>query len=200
MSRYRLRKRDCRACMRIGDLVGWPRIQPRCEILRVVLIGQAAFAEKALETLHARGEEIVHAFVPPDAPGSRPDPAKAKAEQLGVPLSQPASFRGETALDHFKSLNADLCVMAFVTIIVPERILFAPRLKTICFHPSLLPRHRGASAINWAITRATPKPASPGSGPTAASIAARSYCSAAYRSARRIQPVRCTSTRSFLSG
>jgi methionyl-tRNA formyltransferase len=119
--------------------------------LRVVLIGQAAFAEKALETLHARGEEIVHAFVPPDAPGSRPDPAKAKAEQLGVPLSQPASFRGEAALDHFKSLNADLCVMAFVTIIVPERILFAPRLKTICFHPSLLPRHRGASAINWAI-------------------------------------------------
>jgi methionyl-tRNA formyltransferase len=119
--------------------------------LRVVLIGQAAFAEKALETLHARGEEIVHAFVPPDAPGSRPDPAKAKAEQLGVPLSQPASFRGVTALDHFKSLNADLCVMAFVTIIVPERILFAPRLKTICFHPSLLPRHRGASAINWAI-------------------------------------------------
>jgi methionyl-tRNA formyltransferase len=119
--------------------------------LRVVLIGQAAFAEKALETLRARGEEIVHAFVPPDAPGSRPDPAKAKAEQLGVPLSQPASFRGESALDHFKSLNADLCVMAFVTIIVPERILFAPRLKTICFHPSLLPRHRGASAINWAI-------------------------------------------------
>jgi methionyl-tRNA formyltransferase len=34
---------------------------------------------------------------------------------------------------------------------VPERILFAPRLKTICFHPSLLPRHRGASAINWTL-------------------------------------------------
>ena len=119
--------------------------------MRVVLIGQAAFAEKALDALHARGEEIVHVFVPPDAPGARPDPAKAKAEQLGVPVSQPASFRGETAFDHFKSLKADLCVMAFVTIIVPERILFAPRLKTICFHPSLLPRHRGASAINWAI-------------------------------------------------
>jgi methionyl-tRNA formyltransferase len=34
---------------------------------------------------------------------------------------------------------------------VPERILYAPRFKSICFHPSLLPRHRGASAINWAI-------------------------------------------------
>ena len=38
--------------------------------------------------------------------------------------------------------------MAFVTLIVPERILYAPRHKSICFHPSLLPRHRGASAIN----------------------------------------------------
>ena len=42
-------------------------------------------------------------------------------------------------------------MMAFVTIIVPERILYLPRFKTICFHPSLLPRHRGASGINWAI-------------------------------------------------
>jgi methionyl-tRNA formyltransferase len=119
--------------------------------LRVVLIGQAAFAEKALEALHSRGEEIVHVFLPPDIPGGRPDPAKTKAIQLGLPTSQPASFRGEAVFDQFKSLNADLCVMAFVTLIVPERILFAPRFKTICFHPSLLPRHRGASAINWAI-------------------------------------------------
>ena len=119
--------------------------------MRIVLIGQAAFAEKALELLHAGGEEIVHVFAPPDAPGDRPDPLKTKALQLGLPLSQPASFRGDAALAHFKSLNADLAVMAFVTIIVPERILFAPRFKTICFHPSLLPRHRGASAINWAL-------------------------------------------------
>lgn len=119
--------------------------------MRVVLIGQAAFAEKTLDVLQARGEEIVHVFAPPDAPGGRPDPLKAKAVALGLPCSQPASFKGEAALDHFKALDADLAVMAFVTIIVPERILFAPRLKTICFHPSLLPRHRGASAINWTL-------------------------------------------------
>ncbi|HXR23838.1 MAG TPA: methionyl-tRNA formyltransferase [Candidatus Binataceae bacterium] len=116
-----------------------------------MLIGQAAFAEKTLEVLQARGEEIVHVFAPPDAPGGRPDPLTAKAVALGLPCSQPASFKGEAALDHFKALDADLAVMAFVTIIVPERILFAPRLKTICFHPSLLPRHRGASAINWTL-------------------------------------------------
>jgi methionyl-tRNA formyltransferase len=119
--------------------------------LRIILIGQAAFAEKALETLVSHGEEIVHVFAPPDPPSGRPDPLKAKALELGLPLSQPASFRGDAAFEHFKSLNADLAIMAFVTIIVPERILYAPRFKSICFHPSLLPRHRGASAINWAI-------------------------------------------------
>ncbi len=119
--------------------------------MRIVLIGQAAFAEKALETLHARGETIVHVYAPPDEPGGRPDPLKRKALELKLPLSQPASFRGEAEFARFKALDADLAVMAFVTIIVPERVLYAPRFRAICFHPSLLPRHRGASAINWAI-------------------------------------------------
>jgi methionyl-tRNA formyltransferase len=119
--------------------------------LRIVLIGQAAFAAQALETLRGRGDEIVHVFAPPDPVGGRPDPLKTKALELGLPLSQPSSFRSESAYEHFKSLNADLAVMAFVTIIVPERILYTPRLKSICFHPSLLPRHRGASAIAWTL-------------------------------------------------
>jgi methionyl-tRNA formyltransferase len=125
--------------------------------LRVVLIGQAAFAEKALEVLHARGDQIVHVFAPPDIPGGRPDPLKTKALAMGLPLSQPASFKGEVILDQVRALDADLGVMAFVTLIVPERILFAPRLKTICFHPSLLPRHRGASAINWTLIHGDPE-------------------------------------------
>jgi len=119
--------------------------------LRVVLIGQAAFAEKALEVLHARGDQIVHVFGPPEVPGGRPDPLKAKATELGLPFSGPKSFKGEAIYEQVKALDADLCVMAFVTLIVPERVLFAPRHKTICFHPSLLPRHRGASAINWTL-------------------------------------------------
>ncbi len=119
--------------------------------MRIVLIGQAAFAVKALEIVQARGDEVVHVFAPPDAAGGRPDPLKTKALELGLPLSQPTSFRSEAAYEQFKSLDADLAVMAFVTIIVPERILYAPRYKSICFHPSLLPRHRGASAIAWTL-------------------------------------------------
>lgn len=119
--------------------------------MRIVLIGQAAFAEQALATLHQRGEEIVHVFAPPDPPAGRPDPLKVKAQSLGLPLSQPASFRDAGAFEQFKALEADVAILAFVTIIVPERILYTPRYTSICFHPSLLPRHRGASAINWAI-------------------------------------------------
>jgi methionyl-tRNA formyltransferase len=53
----------------------------------------------------------------------------------------------------FAEHRADLAVLAFVTVIVPDRIISLPRLGTICFHPSLLPRYRGGSAINWQIIR-----------------------------------------------
>jgi len=119
--------------------------------LRIALLGQAAFAVKALEALIDHSDEIVHVFAPPDPAAGKPDPLAAKARELGLPLSQPKSFKNDAAFEHFRTLDADLAILAFVTLIVPERILYAPRYKSICFHPSLLPRHRGASGINWAI-------------------------------------------------
>ena len=119
--------------------------------MRIALLGQAAFAEKALDALLSHGDEIVHVFAPPDSPSGKPDPLAAKARQFGLPLSQPKSLKSDAASEHFKALDADLAILAFVTLIVPERILYAPRYKSICFHPSILPRHRGASGINWAI-------------------------------------------------
>ena len=119
--------------------------------MRIALLGQAAFAEKALEVLVKHGDEIVGVFAPPDPPNGRPDPLAAKARELGLPLSQPKTFKSDAAFDKFRALDADLAILAFVTLIVPERILYLPRHHSICFHPSLLPRHRGGSAINWTI-------------------------------------------------
>jgi methionyl-tRNA formyltransferase len=119
--------------------------------VRIALIGQAAFAAKALETLIEQGHEIAHVYAPPDPPAGRPDALKEKALALKLPLSQPATFKGDEAYEQFRAVGADLAVLAFVTLIVPERILYAPRHTSICFHPSLLPRHRGASAINWTL-------------------------------------------------
>jgi methionyl-tRNA formyltransferase len=47
--------------------------------------------------------------------------------------------------------------MAYVVALVPQRILDVPALGTIQYHPSLLPRHRGPSSINWPIIQGETK-------------------------------------------
>jgi methionyl-tRNA formyltransferase len=123
----------------------------RSSILRIVLIGQAAFAEKTLEKLLSKNEEVVAVYCPPDAPGGKPDPVKQKAIQLGIPVHQHKSFKAPEVREEFVALNADLAILAFVSFIVPSPVFSVPRLGSICFHPSLLPKYRGASAINWAL-------------------------------------------------
>ena len=120
--------------------------------LRIVLIGQAAFGERTLERL-AREQEIVAVYCPPDVPGAKPDPLKVKAQAMGIAVHQPKSMKSDEVHRRFAEHRADLGVLAFVTVIVPQRIIELPRLGTICFHPSLLPRYRGGSAINWQIIR-----------------------------------------------
>ena len=119
--------------------------------MRIVLIGQATFGQKVLEALLNRGEQVAAVYVPPDKPGSRIDPLKESAQQRGIPIFQPQRMRDPGVYDKFVELAPDLGVMAFVTDIVPESILNRPRMGTIQYHPSLLPKHRGRSAINWAI-------------------------------------------------
>ena len=118
--------------------------------MRIVLIGQAAFGEKVLQTLADRGEEVVGVYTSPDIPG-KTNPLKELAVQLGISAFQPESMRAPEAYNDYVKLKPELNVMAFVTDIIPESILNYPGLGTIQYHPSLLPRHRGGSAINWAI-------------------------------------------------
>jgi methionyl-tRNA formyltransferase len=119
--------------------------------MRIAVIGQAAFGESVLNALAEHGENIVGVYCPPDRDGRPADPIKTAAEKHGVPVFQFRRMRNQEAIDAFLALNTDLCVMAFVTDIVPDAILEAPRLGTIQYHPSLLPEHRGPSSINWPI-------------------------------------------------
>ena len=121
--------------------------------MRIILIGQAAFAEKTLEKLVAKGEKVVAVYCPLDPPNGKFDPLKQKALDLGIPVRQHKSFKAPQVCDEFVALNADLAVLAFVTQIVPPQVFSVPRLGSICFHPSLLPKYRGASAINWALIK-----------------------------------------------
>jgi methionyl-tRNA formyltransferase len=123
--------------------------------MRIVLTGQAAFAAQVLEGLLNRGDEVVGVFTSPQPVPA--GPLKEAADKAGVPLFQPGRMRDPGVYDQFRNLNADLGVMAFVTDIVPGNILRCPRLGTIQYHPSLLPRHRGASAMHWAIINGEPR-------------------------------------------
>lgn len=118
--------------------------------MRIVLIGQAAFGAKTLETLLERGENIVAVYAPPDRKG-KPDPIKEAAVARGIPVHQPNTYKNDEIFAEYLGLRPDLTVLAFVTDIIPAKYFESATHGAICYHPSLLPRHRGSSAINWAV-------------------------------------------------
>jgi methionyl-tRNA formyltransferase len=119
--------------------------------MRIVLIGQAAFGAKTLEALLSGGENILAVYTPPDKPGAKPDPLKDLALSKGITLFQPQTYKNDQVFVQYKELQPDLTILAFVTDIVPARYFEAATRGAINYHPSLLPRHRGGSAINWAV-------------------------------------------------
>jgi methionyl-tRNA formyltransferase len=124
--------------------------------MRIVLVGQAPFGAKVLEGLLEKGEEVVAVYTPPDR-GSRLDPLKEAALAKGIAIYQPATYKDQQVFVEYKGLKPDLTILAFVTDIIPEKFFTEPSHGAICYHPSLLPLHRGASAINWAIIRGRAK-------------------------------------------
>ncbi len=122
------------------------------EGMRLIIMGQQAFGKDALaKILDARIDEVVAVYCAPDKEGRPVDALKEFALEMGLPVFQPANFKDEAVLEEMRSHDADLMVMAFVTIFVPEEARDIPRMGSICFHPSLLPLHRGPSAVNWPI-------------------------------------------------
>lgn len=119
--------------------------------MRIVVIGQAAFGAKVLEGLLAIGHEVAAVYIPPDRPKRIPDPLKTTALDQKIPVFQPDTYKTDRVFAEYKRLKPDLTILAFVPHIIPVRYLEWPTCNAICFHPSFLPRHRGASAINWAL-------------------------------------------------
>lgn len=116
--------------------------------MRIILAGQGPFGEKVLEALLKKDAGVVASFSPADKRG---EAMHALAEKSGIPSFRPSLMKDPSVHDAFVKLQPDIAVLAFVTDIIPERLLNVPSLGSICYHPSLLPRHRGASAINWTI-------------------------------------------------
>ena len=113
---------------------------------------QQAFGRACLEEVMKRGnDEVVAVYCAPDKENRPIDPIKEFALEQALPVVQPRNFKDKDVLDEMRSYNSDLCVMAYVTLFVPEAAREIPKQGSICFHPSLLPKHRGPSSINWAI-------------------------------------------------
>ena len=119
--------------------------------MRIIVNGQQAFGKAVLEALLDRGDEVVAVFCAPDKEGRPADPVKEAALERGLPLFQPASYKDEETLAQLRALEPDLMVLAYVIVFVPEAARDIPTHGSICFHPSLLPLHRGPSSINWPI-------------------------------------------------
>ena len=120
--------------------------------MKIAIIGQAAFGKEVLIKLIENGEIVSAVICPPDD-GNSFDPIKQTAISNGIDVFQYERMRSTSAIKEYISLDIDLCVMAFVTDIVPMEILTAPTFGTIQYHPSLLPQHRGPSSINWPIIK-----------------------------------------------
>ena len=119
--------------------------------MRLIVHGQQAFGKAVLEGLLSRSEDVVGVYCAPDVVGGRPDPLKQYAAESGIAIRQPASYQDSDVRKEMAELGADLCVMAYVTLMIPEEVLNTPSIGSIQFHPSLLPMHKGPSSINWPI-------------------------------------------------
>jgi len=120
--------------------------------MRLIVHGQQAYGKSVLEAILEKGvDEVIAVYCAPDKEGRPLDPIKEYALEQGLSVHQPASYKNPEVWEQMASHDADLCVMAYVLLMVPEEALNVPKYGSIQYHPSLLPWHKGPSSINWPI-------------------------------------------------
>ncbi len=119
-------------------------------------MGTPAFSVPTLKAVHRAGHEIVAVCTAPDrraGRGRRPRASAVKeaATRLGLPILQPKGIRRPDLLEQIAGREPDAIVVVSYGLILPAELLHLPRLGSLNLHPSLLPRHRGATPIPAAI-------------------------------------------------
>jgi len=138
-------------------------------MIRIAFLGTPEFSVPFLTALcDDPFFEVVAVVSQPDRPSGRnheiaPTPTKAVALDRQIPVLQPSTLRDEYATavggvppeggieSALRSLNADVFVVVAYGKIIPQAVLDIPRLGCVNVHPSLLPKYRGPSPMNWAI-------------------------------------------------
>jgi methionyl-tRNA formyltransferase len=121
--------------------------------MRIAIIGQQDFGKAVLEAFLARGDQVGAVFCAPEKEGARPDALRVAAQDKGLKVHQLKSLKAPEAVQAMKEANADIGIMAFVLQFAPQEFVKLPKHGTIQYHPSLLPKYRGPSSINWPISR-----------------------------------------------
>src|SRR5450631_3932662 len=121
--------------------------------MKIAIIGQQDFGKAVLEAFLARGDEVAGVFCAPEKPGAKPDALRTAAQEKSVRVFQFPSLKSDEAKTAMKGLNAEIGIMAFVLQFAPQDFVSIPKHGTIQYHPSLLPKYRGPSSINWPIIR-----------------------------------------------
>ena len=125
--------------------------------MKIAIVGQQDFGKTVLEAFLARGDEVAGVFCAPEKPGAKADALKTAAQEKGVKLFQFPSLKNDDAMAALKSLEVQIGIMAFVLQFAPQDFVSIPKHGTIQYHPSLLPKYRGPSSINWPISRGETK-------------------------------------------
>jgi methionyl-tRNA formyltransferase len=121
--------------------------------MRLAIIGQQDFGKAVLEAFLARGDQVAAVFCAPEKEGGRPDALRVAAQEKGLRVHQLKSLKAPEAAQAMKEANADIGIMAFVLQFAPQEFVTIPKHGTIQYHPSLLPKYRGPSSINWPVSR-----------------------------------------------
>ena len=119
-------------------------------------MGTPDFAAVSLQHLLAGPDQVVAVVSQPDKPQGRgmrlqPTAVKLVAEQAGIPVLQPTKIKTADYLTELAAYHPDIIVVAAYGRILPPAILRLPPLGCVNVHGSLLPAHRGAAPIQWAI-------------------------------------------------
>ena len=121
--------------------------------MKVAIVGQQDFGKAVLEAFLARGDQVAAVFCALEKEGARPDALRVAAQAKGLRLHQFKSLKAPEAAEAMKAAGAEIGIMAFVLQFAPQEFVRIPKHGTIQFHPSLLPKYRGPSSINWPISR-----------------------------------------------
>ena len=121
--------------------------------MKIAIAGQQDFGKAVLEAFIKRGDTVSAVFCAPEKEGARPDALRVAAQEAGLKVHQFKSLRAPEAVAAMLAADADIGIMAFVLQFAPQEFVTIPKHGTIQFHPSLLPKYRGPSSINWPIAR-----------------------------------------------